>query len=66
MSYFLAQAKELLIDTYQVSEVLDRRICPVCETLHQLGRRFPHSAEISIVSLNSPRLALTPPKTWNA
>jgi hypothetical protein len=27
---FLAQAKELLIDTYQVSDVLDRRICPLC------------------------------------
>ena len=35
---FLAQAQELLIDTYQVSEVLDRRICPVCETLH--GKEF--------------------------
>jgi hypothetical protein len=35
---FLAQAKELLIDTYQVSEVLDRRICPVCATLH--GKEF--------------------------
>ena len=35
---FLAQAQELLIDTYQVSEVLDHRICPVCETLH--GKEF--------------------------
>jgi hypothetical protein len=34
----LAQAQELLIDSYQVSEVLDRRICPVCETLH--GKEF--------------------------
>jgi hypothetical protein len=35
---FLGQAQELELDAYQVTEVLDTRVCPVCETMH--GKEF--------------------------
>jgi hypothetical protein len=31
---FLAQAQQLELESYQMSEVLDTRICPVCEARH--------------------------------
>jgi len=42
---FLAEAQQLQITTYQVSEILDDRICPVCETMH--GKTFEVSKEFS-------------------
>jgi hypothetical protein len=40
---FLAQAQAMGIDTYQVTEVLDNAICPVCQTMH--GKTFKVARE---------------------
>lgn len=42
---FLAEAMERKVDTYQVNEVLDERICPVCRYMH--GKRFHVAHEYS-------------------
>lgn len=46
---FLAQAQRSEITTYQISEVLDTRICPVCKYMH--GQTFEIEGEIERLTL---------------
>lgn len=58
---FLSQANEMELVEYQVSEVLDERICPVCQSMH--GRTFTVERALSRLDTT---LRLTDPSALKA